>query len=240
MKINLRSLIQAAMFRPKYIHVFLNHLFIIRKGIFNYVRHYAKIYGNGNVLDYGCGSKPYRELFDCNSYVGADVRISGHDHSNSEIDYYIESNSVPLPNEQFDFILCSEVLEHVDSLNDVLREIHRLLKRDGILLVTTPFIWREHEAPYDFRRLTSFGLVKSMEGAGFEIVDATKLGSASATLFQLFAEECNIMIKSRVLRILVHFLFFSIPMLILSIISELKNRDSALYLTHAMILRKVR
>lgn len=233
-----KRIIQRIMFQPQYFHVFINHLFIIRRGIFKYVQYYSELYGKGHVLDYGCGSKPYRNLFECQTYIGVDVKNSGHDHSNSEIDYYISENRVPLPDAQFDFVICIEVLEHVDDLDAVLNEISRLLKVGGVLLITTPFMWREHEQPYDFRRLTSFGLLSGVENAGFEVLDISKLGCGSTTLLQLLAEELNTIIKNRLTRMLVQFLIFSIPMLFLTVITSFTKNDPSLYLNNAMIVKK--
>ena len=43
-----------------------------------------------------------------------------------------------LPKEQFDLILCSEVIEHIPTTEDILAGIYSLLRPDGCLVITTP------------------------------------------------------------------------------------------------------
>ena len=54
--------------------------------------------------------------------------------------------------------MCNQVLEHVFNPDDFVREIARVLKPGGALLLTVPFVWNEHEQPYDYARYSSFGL----------------------------------------------------------------------------------
>ncbi|RPI82371.1 MAG: class I SAM-dependent methyltransferase, partial [Nitrosopumilales archaeon] len=55
---------------------------------------------------------------------------------------------IPEPDESFDAVLCTEVLEHVPNPIDALKELHRLLKINGDLVLTTPFSSLTHYAPY--------------------------------------------------------------------------------------------
>ena len=65
-------------------------------------------------------------------------------------------------------------------------ECNRVLKSDGKLIVSVPFVQREHEQPYDFRRFTSFGLVALLEKNGFKVTTLTKVLSPIETLATLF------------------------------------------------------
>lgn len=58
----------------------------------------------------------------------------------------------------FDRVVCLEVLEHVKLPRQAVDEIERILKVDGAFIVSTPFIFPTHDAPYDFYRYTEFGL----------------------------------------------------------------------------------
>jgi len=49
--------------------------------------------------------------------------------------------------EQFDLCVISDVLEHVRSPLDFLREVHRVLKPDGTLFIATPSIDRGQPIP---------------------------------------------------------------------------------------------
>ena len=61
---------------------------------------------------------------------------------------------------QFDLVLMLEVLEHVEKPFDVSSEILRVLQPEGNLLLSVPFTFGIHEAPYDFWRFTKYGLMK--------------------------------------------------------------------------------
>jgi SAM-dependent methyltransferase len=58
----------------------------------------------------------------------------------------------------FDVIVLSEVLEHVHSPHLAIRNIHSLLRPDGRLILTVPFIFPIHERPHDYFRYTRYGL----------------------------------------------------------------------------------
>jgi SAM-dependent methyltransferase len=60
--------------------------------------------------------------------------------------------------QQFDTIVMAEILEHIHSPHLALENVHRILKNGGRLILTTPFIFPIHEAPYDYYRYTRYGL----------------------------------------------------------------------------------
>ena len=112
---------------------------------------------HGAVLDFGCGGKPYRQFFSTTSYLGCDVQQSGHDHSNEQIDFYYDGKTIPRSDATFDCIFSSEVLEHIFNPDQILSEMNRILKDGGLLLLTCPFFWNEHEMPFDYCRYSSAG-----------------------------------------------------------------------------------
>ena len=66
--------------------------------------------------------------------------------------------ALPFQNDVFDGVVCTEVLEHVPSPDDLLREIARVVKPNGIAIFTMPFFFHYHADPEDFTRLTPPGL----------------------------------------------------------------------------------
>jgi SAM-dependent methyltransferase len=58
----------------------------------------------------------------------------------------------------FDVIVLSEVLEHVHSPHLAIKNIHKVLRKDGRLILTVPFIFPIHERPHDYFRYTRYGL----------------------------------------------------------------------------------
>jgi SAM-dependent methyltransferase len=68
------------------------------------------------------------------------------------------------------------VLEHVDNAEYAVSEIARVLKPGGRLLITVPFLYPEHEAPYDFWRTTHHGLRSVLERHGLVVRDVAAQG----------------------------------------------------------------
>ncbi|MFN5459389.1 MAG: class I SAM-dependent methyltransferase [Bacteroidota bacterium] len=132
--------------------------YFARKGLYEAALLFASKINGGNLLDFGCGSKPYKSLFNVNKYIGIDFENEGHSHKNENIDIIYDRGALPFNDFEFDYILCTEVLEHLFDIDEKLKEFNRVLKKDGLLFVTCPFVWNEHEIPNDYARYTSFAL----------------------------------------------------------------------------------
>lgn len=172
-------------FFPNWISLFINPFFLIRRALLNELRALAPNLG-GRVLDFGCGAKPYRELFlHATEYIGVDMENEGHDHSTEEIDVYYDGATLPFDDNSFDGVFTSEVLEHVPDINDSLQELNRVLKPNGRILITVPFVFPEHEMPNDFRRLNANGLHIVLQANGFRAITIRKGGSFLEVIFQL-------------------------------------------------------
>lgn len=141
---------------------------------------------NETWLDLGCGMKPFESSFENAQYIGIDVVQSGAGEEMKDADLYFDGIEIPFPDNFFNGILCTQVLEHAIDSDSLVRECYRVLKVNGTLVASVPFIYREHEQPFDFRRFTSFGLKRLLEENGFEDVTWTKYLSAFETKATLF------------------------------------------------------
>jgi ubiquinone/menaquinone biosynthesis C-methylase UbiE len=158
--------------------------YLVRNRLFNGVKRYTgKL--TGNLLDFGCGSKPYRSLFSVEKYTGLDFNSQGHDHTDESIDVFYDGCSIPFGDNTFDAVFSSEVFEHVFNLEEILPEINRVLKQDGLILITCPFAICEHEQPNDYARYSSFALKYLMEKNGFEVLSYEKLGGSIDVIVQM-------------------------------------------------------
>lgn len=182
----LKELYNKSLFQPTFFGLLFNPFFIIRRGLYKGVSQFSG-HMHGKLLDFGCGSKPYKTLFTVSEYVGTDVEVSGHDHRNEEIDVYYDGKTLPFADESFDSIFSSEVFEHVFNLSQILDELYRVLKPGGNVLITVPFVWDEHEIPYDFARYTSFGLKHILQEKGFVILQEKKTTGYVSTICQMWA-----------------------------------------------------
>lgn len=173
-------------FKPGLLAIFFNPFYFIRSSLFQNIEEMAK-HLKGRLLDFGCGRKPYENLFTGCEYIGVDVEESGHDHKLSKVDVYYDGKHLPFEDESFDSLFCTEVLEHLFDPDKSIAEMYRVLKYDGRLLLTVPFAWNEHEVPYDFARYTSFGIIHLLEKHGFTIIEEKKSGNFVRVIWQLWS-----------------------------------------------------
>jgi SAM-dependent methyltransferase len=180
-----KKIISRERFFPSIIGAFFNYNYFCRKQLLNGLKkHFDKV--DGKILDFGCGSKPYKSEFkNVNQYIGVDIENSAHEHINEDIDFFYDGKKLPFKSEEFDHVFTSEVLEHVPNIKESLSEIKRVLKPDGYILLSIPFVYPEHEMPYDFRRLTVNGMKEILTDVGFEIITMEKGGTFIEVIAQL-------------------------------------------------------
>jgi len=140
----------------------------------------------GVMLDFGCADSPYRKIFNVDRVIGLDITESGHEHKNEKIDVYYDGRNIPFEDKFFDSVLSTEVFEHIFNIDEILGELWRVLKTGGHMLITVPFVWEEHETPYDFGRYTTFGIEHLLEKSGFEVLVHEKNTNYIETVFQLW------------------------------------------------------
>lgn len=205
-------------------HPFLNpspspsniDLFLHRSRILHELRS-ASAHLRGTLLDLGCGSAPYKPLLLCppfalTNYIGLD-----RPGRNSRADLTWDGDKIPLENASVDAAICTEVLEHCPDPGRVLREIHRVLKPEGFLFITVPFLWPLHEVPYDWHRLTPFALDQLLRDAGFETINIQALGGWDAGLAQCLGLYLRRRPMPRALRLLFTCLLFPFYRLLLAL-----------------------
>ncbi len=138
-------------------------------------------YAKGNVLDIGCGNKPYEKNFtQATKYVGCDIIQSDL----NKVDVMCAANAIPLESGTFDTVFSTQTIEHVEDHQGLVNEAFRLAKPGGCFIVSGPFNWPLHEEPYDFFRFTKHGFKHIIEKAGFEMVEIKSNGGAWAATGQ--------------------------------------------------------
>lgn len=132
---------------------------------------WLKANARGLVLDIGCASRwAEQALPPACTYVGVDFPSTGADMYAARPTVFANAEQLPFGDETADTVLLSEVLEHVRNPQSALREVRRVLKPGGRTLITLPFLYPIHDAPYDFQRYTSFGLQREVAAAGMRVV----------------------------------------------------------------------
>src|SRR5882724_2399467 len=150
-------------------------------------------YVKGVTLDVGCGRKPYEKTFfaAAEKYVGMDYLTD-----RSTPDVVGSATDIPLPDASFETVVSTEVLEHVPDPLKAMREMYRVLKPGGHLILSTPMYWPRHEVPYDFFRYPYDGLLHLIKTSGFELVQLYNRGRSYAFIGQVIQQTQPIASRS--------------------------------------------
>lgn len=134
-----------------------------------------------DIIDIGCGEKPYKELFDpiANKYIGVDVVPYA--------DIIAHAEKIPVPDHSFDLALHFQVFEHLEDPQRSVQEMKRVLRKDGYVIASTHGIWNYHPFPHDYYRWTDEGLKKLFYD--FSFVSITPNLTSYATIIQLINIE---------------------------------------------------
>ena len=100
----IKTLFAKEYFDPSVLGLLINHFYIVRRGLLKGIKSLSKDLSGGRLLDVGCGSKPYRNFFSVDEYIGLDIEESGHNHKNEKIDVFYNGKTIPFENEYFDHV----------------------------------------------------------------------------------------------------------------------------------------
>lgn len=130
-------------------------------------------HARGDLLDLGCGEAPlygaYKDL------VSSVTCVDWMD--NPHLDFACDlTEPLRFDDESFDTIILSDVLEHIPNPEDLWREMARILRPQGTLILNVPFFYWIHAHPYDFHRYTRFALERLAALNGFDVVRLEPLG----------------------------------------------------------------
>jgi SAM-dependent methyltransferase len=120
----------------------------------------------GNVLDYGCGKQPYRDIVE-----EAGGRYVGYDRADYPANVSGQNIGPDVLNvlDDFDAILCTQVAQYWTDPRHTLKLLRRILDLRGYLVITFPTNWDEVE-PDDLFRYTATGMRYLLEHeAGFTV-----------------------------------------------------------------------
>jgi SAM-dependent methyltransferase len=198
-----------------------------------------------NVLDIGCGKQPFKEVFlehNCNYYS-----LDTQEQLDRKIDF-ICSFEQPFPAEvksrKYDFVLCTEVLEHVANWNIAFSNLQDIVTNQGCVLITCPHFYQLHEEPYDFWRPTTYALEKFALNYGFKVEKSYRAGTGWDVIGTLLA-NCYFFPKQKKFKDKV--LFFIFYRVLNWLTLALKERrlqerisiNTPLYLSNIIFLKRI-
>jgi SAM-dependent methyltransferase len=145
---------------PKKLRLYINPS---RKGVEEWMIYASsKMKSKSLLLDAGAGPCPYKHYFPQCIYEATDVLPA------KDIDFVGSLSDIPKKSNTYDYIISTQVLEHVDNPEAVIKEMYRILKPKGKLFLTAPQNGPLHQEPYHFYNFTKYGLQRLLDIAKFE------------------------------------------------------------------------
>ncbi len=155
---------------------------ITRKKLDNFLQKHAT---DIRVLDIGSGESSYHRFFPNRVTVDMDP--------SRKPDVVGDAHNLPFKDGEFEFILSTEVLEHLKDPKLAISEMHRVLKKGGTLVLTTRFVYPIHDSPNDYWRFTEYGLKELFKDWEIvELVAETQPFSTLAVLLQRIAFQTTL------------------------------------------------
>lgn len=162
----------------------------------NRILRLIKRYAHGKTLDIGCADRWVEQHLPQDSrYVGLDYLPTSKMMYGTRPEVYANASDLPFLEDNFDCVILLEVLEHLPTPDRALAEIRRVLKPGGYLVLSIPFLYPIHDAPFDFQRLTRHGLVSRLVANGMQIDHIERTNGTLETVGLL----CNIGLVGTVL-----------------------------------------
>lgn len=98
------------------------------------------------VLDVGCGKSAallWAIAPRIKKGVGVDFKVANTRSSNIETRQIVLDVALPFADASFDVVTMLAVLEHIEYEQEILKEVHRVLRKDGKLILTVPSVWAQ-------------------------------------------------------------------------------------------------
>lgn len=154
-------------------------------------------FATGDLADLGCGKVPYYECY--RNYV---TTIFCADRFENEFTDGTVDLSLPFPfkDESFDTVLCSDVINHIPDPDNFFSESLRVLRKEGHLIIFTPFLYWISEAPNDYYRFTRFALEKKASEHRFEVIELFSYGRRRDVLLDFIFKKFHSRVTFRPLK----------------------------------------
>jgi SAM-dependent methyltransferase len=117
------------------------------------------------LLDAGAGDCPYRAFFEHAAYESTDWQDGAVTH-----DFTCDLHRIPRPDNVYDAVICTQVLNHVESPQRVVSELARILKPGGRLFLTMGQGWRDPKPGVPFHNFTNYDVTALCRNAGLRLI----------------------------------------------------------------------
>lgn len=155
----------------------------------SYYQRYLTHYATGKLIDLGCGRVPFYGLYKDRVDSVTCVDWENSVHQNPFLDLTCDlTQPLPFPDGSFDTILLSDVLEHIPEPENLWREMQRILRPEGRIILNVPFFYKLHEIPHDYYRYTEFALRRFAAKCNLNVVVLEPMGGIPEIVADLSAK----------------------------------------------------
>jgi SAM-dependent methyltransferase len=196
---------------------------------------------NKSILDAGAGDCQYKIYFRRSQYKSQDNAHANSFFKYNQIDIKSEIYNIPVAKSSFDYILCTQVLEHLEYPTRAFKEFRRILKPKGRLFLTAPFIAQEHDLPYDYFRFTKSALRSLSENNGFKVIEINSQGGKCIALGVMIKDLLPLSTKNRQFQLLLYVLEMPIvaPILFFLYLLDFLDKDKECTINYEAIFEKI-
>ena len=195
---------------------FLSASYLERAELYYHIRKNSKEF-NGKILDIGCGNKSYQES-----------------------DIYYDGGELPFLKDEFDNIVSFQALYQVENLDLIFYEINRVLKANGKILITVPFIW--FDGGNIHRRFSQEYIHNVFSRFGFEILSIDQTVNNLSALSLLASKYINDKISKisfKLIRVILRIFVTSFFNIIGAIFLKFTQKGDDLYINNVVVAKKV-
>lgn len=140
-----------------------------------------------------------RNLFVGSKFVGLDMQAG------PGVDMIASAEKLPFPDKSFDLIFCLETLEHAEKPAVICAEIERVLRTNGVAVISSQQNFPIHLHPSDYFRYTPYGLKILFPKLASKLVfaisppfdDEVKLNPQQVVLVAVNGKESSLLVKIR-------------------------------------------
>jgi SAM-dependent methyltransferase len=147
-------------------------------------------YFHGDVLEIGGGTAGRRGEYkvstdEARKWVFVDISSVPKPHLRAD------AERLPIVNDTFETVLCLEVIEYIFDPKTALREMRRVMKPEGKLVISLPFMHRQ-DLGNDYWRFTRAGAELLLQKAGFKIIFYENQGGAYSVIANILKYSINV------------------------------------------------
>lgn len=151
--------------------------YVLYKDVMEFVRkefHFKKL-KNPKIIEFGGSNGFIQKIFNHPNYEVAD---NYPEVDVQDLHQYADNS--------YDFVILDQILEHVPKPRQALKEVHRILKKGGWLINSTPFLIQIHPCPSDYWRFSKEGMKELL--SDFSDVNIKAWGNRETVIHHLEVE----------------------------------------------------